>query len=224
MLPIPKIYLRSHVNEVDPCISFLVHEAAHSWHFIKDLVDNFRFSVGWYEQFPNERNGRSTDDPDFVEESGILVPYAAINYWIDNDRILKPNKPEGKPNLSYVSHEGRRVDVFAPENYSTAANSLLEQAANLPGNLRYAVMDIGLFPGLNIYGLCDPDLRSACNLYSVVTEDIATHTAHFHAAANFPARYQGIVEKINNNPLTRKRLEVLVDEGFLDDDTLKLIM
>lgn len=183
----PIIYLRSTVNEEDGDHSLLVHEAAHGLHFLKDFYGNSRFSERWYSLFPNERKGREVNDPNFLEESRVLNSYAAKNYHTDDSEEL--NFPKGKHKASFTYSNGLRIELFGRWKYKDAADHLFQQSLQMPGKLPLAASHIVVVPNLSLYGFCYSNIRMIAPTYSVVTEDIATHTSFFHSALWKPEKY-----------------------------------
>jgi len=225
----PVIYLKNTIVEDDRNYSLLVHEAAHALHFFKDVYEGHRLSQRWHFLFPNERKGRATDDPCFLEESGVLVPYAARNYCLDEVAILQ--LPLGLPDASYTYHkvllngmqDWVKIDFFGARDYDAATSYLFQKRQQLPGRLISAVSHIVIGPGLTVDGFCSIAPGFAGDLNWMVAEDIATHTSIFHAAFMKPKFYRKVTDKIKRNRLTRQRLEVLVEEGFLDPGAVRLI-
>ena len=215
------IYLKEPVN-LEIRSSTLVHEAAHNLHFFKYIQEKDRLSRRWKELFPNERHGRDIRDVKFLEENGLIVPYAATDYNIDNIAYEPENYPQRCADFFYKG-ENANIYLYGQWDHEKVSEDLDSEVGNLPGMLKDVVSDVVLTPELIFHGRAVVNINVLSKLWLSVTEDIASSTELFHAAYNKPLLYKTVKNKVNSNPLTRKRLEVLVEEGFLDPETLWLL-
>ncbi len=231
----PRIFLKE-----TPCGSsygYLIHEAAHWRHFELDMQGK-NLSGLWQKEFP-------IVVPDGVALSGIS-PYGetAIGILYQNGifclhATLKLDKetPESRyglpinlPDVAPVSKSQENsltVEFYHPYEVPVsliAFRMAYRCVAKLPDGLREYVNRVGIYPELNYPGVFSFPNSTPHPLYLSVCEDIATSTEHLTTASRNPRSHDFVYSQLANNPKTRRRLEALVEFGFVEKDTATRLM
>jgi len=213
------IYLLKPKANLDEGPSELVHEAAHALHW----EDEARISNLWRRNFQAVNQPRSEKVSRTIGRSGIIDDYATWDYIAEP---VDSENPRGEPSQVF-SLWGTNLSLYGHwEDLPETVYTIINEIATLPGNLSEVVTDVVIDPSLSGEFFAPRNSRKKTSGWDTEAEDIAVHTEGFHYAYHRPQTDWGskIIGMIHNNPLTAKRLLLLIEMGFLDPETAKILL
>ena len=207
----------------------LVHEAAHARHFALDPD----LSLEYDKLFPTIRLPYERwDDPAVQFRNGLVSPYAAFDYNLDNGGKEQQCPQTEKAALSQ-KRWGIQIDIhgekdywleralggrkYAPKRGELLLQKVFRLVQELPGKLAEHARHIIIDPELNNLGVCYYDALPTA-VHDRTTESIAEHTTLLDCVVRNPTEYPKIIDLLSEVKLARQRLDFLITHGFLDKD------
>ncbi len=216
----PRVYIKYDPGGLSA--STLVHEAAHAKHATMPTD----FSIFWANEFPITRpesdgGWRNTD----LKKNGLFSHYSAFDHRIDRDfraPFLMPRRdPEVKLGPAYLYwFEG---DTPKDSHLKIIEAQIYEALVQVPVPLFAHVIpfyvDVTMPEDKGGVTFC----QKLDEWYLRTAEDVACTTQQLWAASKMPYAYTA-VERVAKEPIIRRKLELLVREGFLERKSEETLM
>ncbi|MEM3373627.1 MAG: hypothetical protein QXE31_00235 [Candidatus Woesearchaeota archaeon] len=228
---------------IEICDPNLVHESAHYFHYLLDESGS-DFSNRWLSLFRFPRNiiPLPWTSRLLYELTHVLHPYANYDYDFDPllEFIITLNRRSNKKSITteesitlikYYLTEIKNFKIFVVNlNDYLNSSSWLKNFGLLPMDFPNVEINVFLTPFTENPFFWNPKVNET---NSKICEDVAVHTQYFYLLDKLPERlwlnnpwninFEFLYHRMQKSSLIQDKLRMLVEYGFLRNETLELL-